>query len=192
MTEIEKQIKECLPKIKRYILSRVSDCHYAEEILQETLLAASLSYPNFKGNSSFFTWLCGIANHEIADFYRRKKIKTILFSHFPFLEDLASQALAPDEDFEKQELRKEVKHILSCLSEGYGKILRLKYYHGMSMVEIAHELKTTVKAVESKLSRAREAFRKQWSCTTRHSDQTKCVEESLSFVEKGISRLRSR
>ena len=162
MEKVEEEIKENLPKLKSYVFSRVFEQKDAEEILQETLMAASESFAFFEGKSSLFTWLCGIANHEIADFYRRKKIKTILFSHFPFLEDLASQALAPDEEFEKQELRKEVRKVLSCLSEGYSKILRLKYYRGLSMREIARNLKTTVKAVESRLSRAREAFRSRW------------------------------
>lgn len=160
---IDTLLKENYQKVKKYILSKVSDINDADEILQETLVAASLSYPNFKGNSSFFTWICGIANHEVADFFRRKKLKTLLFSRFPFLENLASEALIPDEELEKQELRKEVKHILSCLSEGYGKILRLKYYQGFSMVQIARDLKLTVKAVESRLSRARKAFKDTWS-----------------------------
>jgi len=162
MTKIENLIRENLPRLKNYIFSKVSDAHEAEEILQETLIAAHESFPFFEGKSSFFTWICGIANHEMADFYRRKKIKTILFSYFPFLEDLASQAVWPDEEFEKQELRKEVREILSCLSEGYREVLRLKYYQEMSMVEIARKLKTTVKAVESRLSRARETFRDNW------------------------------
>lgn len=158
----EQLIKENLPKLKKYIFSKVPDPKDAEEILQETLISAHESYAFFEGKSSFYTWLCGIANHEIADFYRRKKIKTLLFSRFPFLENIVSQALTPDEDFEKQELRKEVKKVLSCLKEGYSQILRLKYYQGFSMAEIAHRLKTTVKAVESRLSRARGAFRKNW------------------------------
>lgn len=155
-------IKENLPKLKKYIFSKVSNSCEAEEIVQETLIAAHESYPFFEARSSFFTWLCAIANHEIADFYRRKKIKTLLFSRFPFLENIVSQALTPDENFEKQEIRKEVKKVLSCLKEGYSQILRLKYCHGLSMLEIAERLKTTVKAVESRLSRAREAFRHAW------------------------------
>ena len=64
--------------------SKVFDKNDAEEIVQETLVAASLSYPLFKGNSTFLTWLCGIANHEIADFYRRRKLKTLYFLNFRF------------------------------------------------------------------------------------------------------------
>lgn len=160
--EIESLLKENIPRLKKYISARVAEQKDAEEILQETLIAASESFPFFKGKSSFFTWLCGIANHEVADFFRRKKLKTILFSRFPFLENLISEALTPDENFERQELRKEVKKVLSCLTEGYRQVLRLKYYQGFSMAQIAGKLKTTVKAVESRLSRAREAFRIEW------------------------------
>lgn len=159
---LENNILENLPKVKKYILSKVSEGKDAEEILQETLISASLSYPLFKGDSSFFTWVCAIANHEIADFYRKKKIKLILFSRFPFLENIISEALTPEEELEKKQLRKEVKNILVSLSEGYSEILRLKYYQGLSMLEIAQKMKTTVKAVESRLSRAREAFRNRW------------------------------
>lgn len=159
---IEQLIKENQLKLKKYIFSKIRENSDAEEILQETLISAHESYVFFEGKSSFFTWLCAIANHEIADFYRKKKIKTLLFSRFPFLENLVSEALSPDESYEKQELRKEVKRILSCLTEGYSQILRLKYYKGLSMFEIAGKLKTTVKAVESRLSRARGAFRKNW------------------------------
>jgi len=153
-------------KIKRqlraYIFKKVKDKSEAEEIFEETLVSVVESLPSFAGRSSFFTWLCAIANHEIADFYRKRKIKTFLFSHFPFLENIVSEALGPEEEVLKDEAREEVKKVLSQMSEGYAKILRLKYYQGLSMQEIAQKLGLTVKAVESKLSRAREAFRKEW------------------------------
>jgi len=161
--KIEKLIKENQLRLKRYILSKISDTNEAEEILQETLISASQSYLFFKGKSSFFTWLCGIANHEVADFYRKKRIKTLLFSRFPFLENIISEALGPEEEILEKEARKEVKKVLNRLSEGYSLVLRLKYYSGMSMDEIARKLGMTIKAVESKLSRAREAFRKEWA-----------------------------
>lgn len=160
--EFEIELKNSLPRLKNYISYKVSDQRDAEEILQETLIAASDSLPLFKGHSSFFTWLCGIANHEIADFYRKKKIKTILFSHFPFLETIASEALTPDEKLEKEELRKEVRKVLAALSEGYREILRLKYLEGLTVSQIAQKLKTSFKAVESRLTRARETFKKIW------------------------------
>jgi RNA polymerase sigma-70 factor (ECF subfamily) len=158
-----KEISTHKRHLKSYISQKVGEQSEVEEILQETLIAASQSLPTFKEESSFFTWLCGIANHEIADFYRKKKIKTFLFSRFPFLENLVSEALGPEEELLKKELRKEVKKTLSRLTEGYAQVLRLKYYQDLNMEQIAQKLGMTVKAVESRLSRAREAFRKEWA-----------------------------
>jgi len=169
MKKIEDQIKECLQKLKNYIFSRVSDSCEAEEILQETLISSHESYAFFKGKSSFFTWLCGIANHEIADFYRKKKIKTILFSKFPFLEEIVSQALGPEEQILEKEAREEVRKVLRRLSEGYSLVLRLKYYRGLRVEEIAQKLGMSLKAVESKLSRARMAFRREWAVRVQSS-----------------------
>lgn len=154
--------KLTINKLKKYLFTKLQNKDDTEEILQETLISVTQSLSTFKGKSSFFTWVCGIANHEVADYYRKKKIKTFLFSHFPFLENLVSEALGPEEKLLKDELRKEVKETLARLSEGYSLILRLKYYNGLSMTEIAQKLHLTVKAVESRLSRAREAFRLEW------------------------------
>ena len=57
---------------------------------------------------------------------------------------------------------KEVRKVLAALSEGYRDILRLKYLEGLTVNQIAKKLKTSFKAVESRLSRARGAFRKIW------------------------------
>lgn len=152
-----------LSRLRNYIFKKVNDKDEAEEVFQDVLISATGSLPLFQGESSFFTWLCSIANHKIVDFYRKKKLKTLLFSRFPFLETLASEILTPDEKLEKEELKKEVKKVLATLAEGYGEVLRLKYIEGLSMAEIAKIVKISVKAVESKLFRAREAFKREWA-----------------------------
>lgn len=145
-----------------FILTKVEAQEDAEEILQDSFLSFLDSLPAFKKNCSLFTYLCSIAKHEIADFYRKKKIKTFLFSHFPGLENLASQALDPETALEEVELKKEVLQTFQHLSEGYGRILRLKYIDHLSYDQISQILKKSAKAVESKLSRARLAFVAAW------------------------------
>ena len=44
----------------------------AEDIVQDTFLAALKSAKGFKGRSSAYTWLCSIAYHKVADHYRRQ------------------------------------------------------------------------------------------------------------------------
>ncbi len=134
----------------------------AQDIVQETFISSLNSLPNFEFRSSLFSWLCSIAHHETVDYYRKQKLKTVLFSKFPFLKDWADEALGPEKEYLKEELKEEVKNVLNQLSEGYEQILRLKYIEGLSMKAIAKRLKITTKAVESRLYRARKRFKHLW------------------------------
>jgi RNA polymerase sigma-70 factor, ECF subfamily len=55
----------------RYALVRVRDASHAEELVQETFLAALASRERFAGASSERTWLVGILKHKIVDHFRR-------------------------------------------------------------------------------------------------------------------------
>jgi RNA polymerase sigma-70 factor (ECF subfamily) len=55
----------------RFALFRLRDEALAEDVVQETLLAALQSYNSFAGRGSERTWLTGILKHKIIDHYRR-------------------------------------------------------------------------------------------------------------------------
>lgn len=55
----------------RFARSRVRDNFAAEDLVQETLLAAYRSRENFTGRSTVKTWLTGILKHKIVDYYRK-------------------------------------------------------------------------------------------------------------------------
>ena len=55
-----------------FALSRVRDPAVAEEMVQETLLAALGARKNFKKRSSEKTWLTGILKHKIIDHFRKQ------------------------------------------------------------------------------------------------------------------------
>ena len=55
----------------RYALIRVRDSSVAEDLVQETLLAAMTAADRFQGASSERTWLVGILRHKLLDFFRR-------------------------------------------------------------------------------------------------------------------------
>lgn len=118
---------------------------------------------NFKGESGEYTWLFSIAKHKVIDYYRKKKIKTILFSACPVFEEIADKALTPERDCLKNELKSEIKKTFREIGEGYKKMLRLKYIEGLTIEEIAKKMKMTIKATESKLMRAKVKFRKNWA-----------------------------
>jgi RNA polymerase sigma-70 factor (ECF subfamily) len=55
----------------RYALVRVREAALAEDLLQETLLAAVGSYQAHAGRGSERTWLVGIMKHKVIDYSRR-------------------------------------------------------------------------------------------------------------------------
>jgi RNA polymerase sigma-70 factor (TIGR02943 family) len=59
-------------RLYRYALSRVRDEGSAEDLVQETLLAAFKSRDRFKGESSELTWMTGILRNKIFELYRRQ------------------------------------------------------------------------------------------------------------------------
>jgi len=56
----------------RFALSRIQDPAVAEDLVQETFLAALNAQKGFKGHSSEKTWLTGILKYKIIDHIRKK------------------------------------------------------------------------------------------------------------------------
>jgi RNA polymerase sigma-70 factor (ECF subfamily) len=55
-----------------YALQRVKRAETAEDLVQETLVAAIESWGSFRGGSSVRTWLVGILRYKILDEFRRR------------------------------------------------------------------------------------------------------------------------
>ncbi|UCG52776.1 MAG: sigma-70 family RNA polymerase sigma factor [Candidatus Latescibacterota bacterium] len=55
----------------RFAVLRVKDTHVAEDLVQETFIAALEGLATFRGGSSIRTWLVGILKHKIVDYFRK-------------------------------------------------------------------------------------------------------------------------
>ena len=60
----------------RFAMKRLHNVDHAEDIVQETLLAAFQARANYSGRSSEQTWLTGILKHKIVDFIRKQARET--------------------------------------------------------------------------------------------------------------------
>ena len=146
------------PRLSTFIKNKIAREEDAEEILQDTFLATIEGFRDFAFRSSIFTFICSIANHKIIDFYRKKKVKKILFSQMPEVETLVSALLGPEEVLDEALLKDKIKNTFRRLTPAYQKILKLKYIYGYSVGEIASMLSISFKSAESQLFRARKAF----------------------------------
>jgi len=77
-----------------YALSRIQDLPIAEDLVQETFLAALQSRKQFEGRSALKTWLTGILKHKIMDHFR-KKMRESTADHPSSIEN-------PDKFFDKK------------------------------------------------------------------------------------------
>jgi RNA polymerase sigma-70 factor (ECF subfamily) len=67
---------------------QLRDRDVAEDVVQETLLAALAGQQGFTGRSSLKTWLTGILKHKIVDAIRRKQRDPLFESSLPEETDL--------------------------------------------------------------------------------------------------------
>jgi len=146
------------PSLFTFITRKINNPQDAEEILQDTLFAVLDCLRDFAFKSSLFTFICSIANHKIIDFYRKKKIKKIVFSKFEDIEPFLGGLFGPEQILDEQILKQNIKNTFRKLSPSYQLILKLKYIYGYSVEEIAQKLTITFKSAESQLFRARKAF----------------------------------
>lgn len=146
------------PALERRIKAKIGNPEDAEEVLQDTLYAFIEAIRDFRGKSSVKTFLMGIGNHKINDYYRRKKLKHAVFSQMPHLEELVSPLLTPEDALDAKLLREKIARTMETILPQYRRILISKYADDKSIAEIARKLETTIKSAESILFRARRAF----------------------------------
>ena len=133
----------------------------AEEVWQDTWVAALGSLQTYGGRSRLFTWLCGIARRKIADRLRRRGLQRAAFSAASpeQLAALMDAGPLPDEILAQAGTRVRVVEALASLPEDYRLALVARYADQRSVGEVAKSLDRTYKATESLLARARKAFR---------------------------------
>jgi RNA polymerase sigma-70 factor (ECF subfamily) len=140
-----------------------------EEVVQETLVRALDRLDRYepeRAAGNIFPWLFGLARNEIHRVLARQKTGAQLEAFWMRMdEDLRrlygqlDTARLDDELLSREETREMVNATMSQLPPHYREALEAKYVFGRSVREIAEALHTTEKAIESQLTRARQAFR---------------------------------
>ena len=72
LSDPETWVEDYGDALYRFALARVNDSSAAEDLVQETFLAALGARKNFKGRSTTKTWLIAILKHKIIDHIRKK------------------------------------------------------------------------------------------------------------------------
>jgi RNA polymerase sigma-70 factor (ECF subfamily) len=148
-------------QLYRFGLRMCRDPEDARDVLQDTMFALARGVRDFRGQSALSTWLFTVARSFCLKKRRRRKG---VVSEEP-LEEVARQVVAPgeaaDQALASKELQRALERAIRGLEPKYREVLLLRDVEGLSAAEVASITGLGVRAVKSRLHRARLAVRRQ-------------------------------
>ena len=132
------------------------DASVAQDIAQEAFLRLYVFLGSHRGQAPTAGWLMTVAKHLAADESRRRRREWAMTD---------AQSLERGSDAMREDLadRPLVRDALSRLAPEDQECLYLFYYADLSSQEIARHLKVPAATVRTRLMRARQRFRGEWT-----------------------------
>ncbi len=161
---LEKLIVRHQSRVFRFALKMCRRNEDAEDVLQETLLAAARTLKDYRGDASLSTWLYTIARSFCIKKRRRSKFAPAHLVSLAAEEarpvfEIPDPDRPPDQALEKRELAAELTRAVDALPPAYRDVLVLRDIEGLPAAEVASVMSLTVQAVKSRLHRARAQVR---------------------------------
>jgi RNA polymerase sigma-70 factor (ECF subfamily) len=158
----------------RYALLRLRDTDRAEDVVQETFLAALRARKSFSGRSAEKTWLFGILKHKIVDHIRKvSKERSVEDPETPedtlknLFDDRGKWRVMPTEwtadpskVLEKKEFQNVLEKCLSDLPPRLGDAFSLREMDGLDSKEVCKVLGVSATNLWVLLYRARMRLRR--------------------------------
>jgi len=158
----------------RVAVLQLRDNEVAEDVVQDTLLAALQGASGFSGRSSLKTWLTGILKHKIVDAIRRKSREPVLASldeetHIDDLDALFDESGHwdnppadwgdPESALSRQQFLQVMQSCLEKLPPNTARVFMMREVMDLDSDEICKELSITSTNLWVILYRARMALR---------------------------------
>ncbi len=157
-TAFERLAHEHAARLWRCALALGKDSHWAEDLVQETLIEAWRSLARFDGRCRFSTWLYGILRHRFLKGRRRRNAAQPSLSNAPGGDH--STTWSPDRLAEASEDAQGVRRAVAGLPEEHRLVVELRFFAGATLDEIAAALDCPLGTVKSRLHHALEKLRR--------------------------------
>ena len=158
-----------------FAIGQVRDASVAEDLVQDTLLAAFQSRHRFAGQSSERTWLVGILRHKIYDSLRRTcRERAVRADPNPkrddgeawddavlWLHDVAAESQSPTRRLELEEFRANLERALGHLPPRVAQVFQLYEVEERPNSEVCQRLNISQSNLWVMLHRARKQLRQQ-------------------------------
>lgn len=157
-----------------------------DDLVQATFVSCIRSRDQFRGQSSFRTYLFTIARHELYDYLRKRhRHRDDIDFDQVSLEHLTT---TPTGRIARDQERKLLLHALRALPLEQQLLLELHYWEGMDAAQLAEVLGTAEPATRARLSRARKALRARMQAM---ADAPLPAHSSLEDLDAWARRMRT-
>lgn len=151
-------------KLVKMISRYVTDPSEAQDVAQETFIKAYRALPNFRGESSFYTWIYRIGantakNYLVAQGRRPPGSDVDAQDAEQYAADsLLRETDTPEGLAQREEIERTVFEAIEALPDDLRTAITLRELDGLSYEEIAQAMECPVGTVRSRIFRAREAI----------------------------------
>lgn len=151
-------------KLVKMISRYVADPSEAQDVAQETFIKAYRALPNFRGESSFYTWIYRIGantakNYLVAQGRRPPGSDVDAQDAEQYAGDsLLRETDTPEGLAQREEIERTVFDAIEALPDDLRTAITLRELDGLSYEEIAQAMDCPVGTVRSRIFRAREAI----------------------------------
>ena len=145
--QVWNEFSECL---RGFILKRVNDEHYADEILQDAFVKIHKNLKNLQNEKNLRPWLYQIVRNTITDYFRNRKFPEELRQDEA---DVAEDAKLDKEASE--EIGPCIKALLKRLPDRDRNAIEEVDFEGVSQTELSKKLEISVSGAKSRVQRAR-------------------------------------
>jgi RNA polymerase sigma-70 factor (ECF subfamily) len=136
-------VKRYHPALLPWLNGQLGNLERAEEAAQEVFVRAFVLLPKLRKPESFFPWILGIAGNVVNEERRARR-----------REGVSLPDLTPEKRAEAPAHDEELEQAIARLASRYRDVVLLRYYSGLSCVEMAERLGVSVGTVTKNLSRA--------------------------------------
>ena len=146
-------------RIFGFLIKMTNDRSLAEDLLQETFLAALRNSHQFDRRRSLLSWFFGIAHKKTIDYYRHVKVENNHQSDIK--KSIGTKHSAPDETIENNYIRSVISDAIQTLDPQQKSVFLLREAGGIAFKDIAIILNCPINTALGRMRLALKNIRKE-------------------------------
>jgi len=153
-TELVKRYEE---KLKRYVGYLATDNEWVDDIVQDTFIKAYKNLNSFNINKKFSSWIYRIAHNETMNKVHKER-RIVNGLDLTIFEEVFGAH--PEEEYEKESIKKEVLEGLEKLPLKYKEVLSLFFLEDKKYEEISDILRMSIGTIGTRINRGKKLLHK--------------------------------